>query len=215
MGIAFAIGYIPSFLIAAFIALFLCKQFAIKREKHSTIKIAGIIAGIIICAATTWWAIQLFPFRNSTDFSALIKRLATTLILPLCAGGTFVIFSFFVNKRKKNAGSFLLFLNQIGIGALHAVWVIPLSFLLYMESDSLRYRFTDKHKESVARFEELCSETELNIIKHNTNAKSLYTFINIRGHNTDFKRKLRIGIMSPEISPQRYRQRLSLVLGNI
>ena len=82
------------------------------------------------------------PLTDAYGFVRLFRQIAITLIAPFVVGLSLILLSRF-QKLENLHGLLPVFINRLGIGSLHAVWVLPVLFLSYehicMEPGSLLF----------------------------------------------------------------------------
>lgn len=129
MGLAIAVFYIPILLAFTGGAVFLTARL---NGKDKTKQLRGwrdlsvLALGAIMSAGSCFVFAWLIPEHGNTDFLALFLKMGIALVMPFVIGLSVVAIAKYVVNQETNVA---LVLQRIGVGSLHAVWLLP--YLLY------------------------------------------------------------------------------------
>lgn len=130
MGIAFAIIYFPMLMLVSALVLFVTSKLALQATEFRAARVAEAVAflsGLFGMAAITFGLALLVPY--APDFRQFTQQIILTLVLPGLVGGSiaFTARRHFLKLPTQSSAC----ANRVGIGAMHATWFLPVSFLFY------------------------------------------------------------------------------------
>ena len=138
MGIAFAIVYLPVLGILVFAARTLGRKLASDKDElplnHWISVGIAAVGAVVTMTAVLVLASQLPTVSDAYGLERRFKQLAITLVGPFAIGISLLVLSRLDWLWRQRSKLLPRSLNRLGVGALHAVWLLPLGFILFVSA---------------------------------------------------------------------------------